>query len=66
MDNITMTENLQIELEGLKNQVDRLWGSESPSMEKVILRAKAMLENSYWTREAEKREKRDEERKKAP
>ena len=38
-------ERLQAELEGLKNIVDRLWGDESPSMIKVIVRAKAMLEN---------------------
>lgn len=32
------------ELEGLENQVNRLWGNKAPSMVKVIVRAKALLE----------------------
>jgi len=51
-----MNEDLEIELQGLKNMVDRLWGSESPSMVKVIVRAKAMLENSGFAKCADARD----------
>jgi hypothetical protein len=41
-------ERVEIELKGLKDQVDRYWGSESTDISVTIVRAKAMLENSHW------------------
>ena len=45
---IEMTEQLKIELIRLENIVSRLWGSDSPSIERTITRAKIMLEFSNW------------------
>ena len=53
---IVMTEQLAIELEGLENMVSQCWGGKSGSIEKTIVRAKAMLENSEWKRRADIKE----------
>lgn len=47
--------NLQQDLEGLVNQVERYWGSRPESYSQAITRAKAMLENSEWERNAARR-----------
>lgn len=52
---IVMTERLTIELEGLENMVSRYWGK-CETIEKTIVAAKAMLENSECKRRADVRE----------
>ena len=53
---IEMTERLSIELGGLEAMVCRLWGGKSPTISETIIRAKALLENSEWSRRAYARE----------
>ena len=53
-----MEERLKQELEGLAWLVEHCLGSKAPTMVETIVRAKAMLENSDWTRRADKKKRR--------